>query len=120
MKYSAIHELGSCHGVDLGQSYATKDCAKSFTHYIAESQHNAFMGSLSTAHFYSFIMDGTTDAGNVEDELIVIMSFRKDDTTGEVGTLLGISASKSLRKLMLMVSLCASSKHYKLLESTMC
>ena len=28
-------------------------------------------------------MDGT-DAGNVEDELVVIMSFRKDDTAGVV------------------------------------
>ena len=30
-------------------------------------------------------MDGT-DAGNVEDELVVIMSFRKDDTAGVVGS----------------------------------
>ena len=30
-------------------------------------------------------MDGTTDADNVEDELVVIMSFRKDDTAGVVG-----------------------------------
>ena len=27
-KYPAIHELESCHGGDLGQSYATKDSAK--------------------------------------------------------------------------------------------
>ena len=47
-KYSAIHELESHHEVNLGQSYATKDSARSFTHYIAESQCNTFMGSLST------------------------------------------------------------------------
>ena len=47
---------------------------------------------LSTANFYSFLMEGTADAGNVEDELIVIMSFRKDDTACEVGSLLGTSA----------------------------
>ena len=29
-------------------------------------------------------MDGTTDAGNIDEELIVIMSFCKDDTAGEV------------------------------------
>ena len=83
-KYPVIHELESRHGVDLGQSYATKDSAKLFTHFIAESQHSAFMQSLSTTLFCSFLMDGTTDAGNVEDQLIVIMSFCKDDTTGEV------------------------------------
>ncbi len=98
-KYPAIHELESRHGVDLGQSYATKDSAKLFTHYIAESQRTAFMESLSTAHFYSFLMDGTTDAGNIEDELIVIISFCKDDTAGEVGSF----ARYCLRKLMQMV-----------------
>ena len=36
-KYPAIHELEIRHGIDLGHSYATKDSAKLFTHYIAES-----------------------------------------------------------------------------------
>ena len=83
-KYPAIHELEIRHGVDLGHSYATKDSAKSFTRYIAESQRSAFMRSLSIVHFYNLLMDGTTDAGNVEDELIVIMTFCKDDIAGEV------------------------------------
>ena len=85
-KYPAIYQLESRHGVDLGQSYTTKASAKSFSHYIAESQRTTFINTLSTMHFYSFLMDGTTDAGNVEDELIVIMGFQKDDTAGEVGT----------------------------------
>ena len=44
------------------------------------------MESLSNKRFYSFLMDGTTDAGNVEDELIVTMSFHKDDAAGELGS----------------------------------
>ena len=83
-KYPAIHELETRHGVDLGQTYATKDSAKTFTHFIAESQRSAFIQSLSSAHFYSFLMDGTTDAGKIEDELVVIMSFFRDDSAGEV------------------------------------
>ena len=63
-KYPAIHELESRHGVDLGQAYVTKDSAKSFTHYIAEVQRTAFIQHLSSTHFFSFLMDGTTDAGN--------------------------------------------------------
>ena len=62
-KYPAIQELENRHGVDLGQLYKTKDCAKSFTHYIAESQCSTFSKMLSTMHFCSFLMDGTTDAG---------------------------------------------------------
>ena len=46
-KYPAICELESRHGVDLGQSYATKDSAKSFMHCIAGSQCSAFVESLS-------------------------------------------------------------------------
>ena len=83
-KYPTIHELEIRHGIDLGHSYATKDSAKLFTHYIAESQRSAFMRSLSIVHFYSLLMDGTTDAGNIEDELIVIMTFCKDEVAGEV------------------------------------
>ena len=76
-KYPVIHELESCHRVDLGQSYATKDSAKSFTHCVAESQCRAFVERLLNKQFYSFLIDGTTDASKVEDELVVIMSFRK-------------------------------------------
>ncbi len=83
-KYTALHELEARHGVDLGQSYATTDSARSFTHYIAESQRQDFQQSLSTSHFYSFLMDGTTDAGNIEDELIVILYCEKNDAAGEI------------------------------------
>ena len=83
-KYPAIHALESRHGVNLGQSYATKDSAKSFTHYIAESQRQEFNRTLSFSHFYSFLMDSTTDAGNIEDELIVILYCEKDDVAGKM------------------------------------
>ena len=76
-----LHELEERHGVDLGQSYKTKDSAKNFTHYIAESQRQQFICSLSEAQYFSFLMDGSTDAGNVEDEVVALLYCRKDDTT---------------------------------------
>ena len=83
--YPALYELKSRHGVDLGHAYKTKDSAKNFTHYIAESQRLQFIGNtLSECRFYSFLMDGSTDAGNVEDELIIIMYSRKDVAKEEV------------------------------------
>ena len=39
-----------------------------FSHYIAEGQRQEFLESLSTSRFYSFLNDGSTDKGNVEDE----------------------------------------------------
>ena len=35
-------------------------------------------------HFYSFLMDVSTDLGKIEDELVVIMTFCKDDSTGQI------------------------------------
>ena len=74
--------------MDLRESYLTKDSARLFTHYIAESQRCGFVGSVRSCHFFGFLMDGTTDAGNEEDEIIAIMGFCKDSgcNSGEVGS----------------------------------
>ena len=96
-KYPALHELEVRHGVDFGESYKTKHSAKIFTHYIAESQRQGFH-SLSTAHFFSFLMDGSTDAGNVEDELIVILYCKKDDDKEEIKSCVRYFAVKVPKK----------------------
>ena len=58
--------------------YKTCDSAKSFTHYIAQSQRQSFFDSLSTMNFYSFLMDGSTNSRNVEDELVLIQYCTQD------------------------------------------
>lgn len=83
-KYPALHELEICHGVDLGPAYRTKDSAKNFTHYITEAQRHTFMEDLTSVHFFSFLMDGSVDAGKVEDELIVILYCMKDNSSEEI------------------------------------
>ena len=72
-KYPALLQLEQCHGVDVGNAYGTAESAKSFTGLIAKSQRQGFRTSLSTSnHFFSVLMGGTTDVGNVEDELIAM------------------------------------------------
>ena len=44
------------------------------------------MDSLSAVNFYSFLMDGTTDAGRVEDELIAVLHCIKDDNNELIGS----------------------------------
>ena len=83
-KYPALHELETHHGVDFGPAYKTKDSAKNFTHYIAEAQRHNFMEALSLVPFCSFLMDGSVDAGRVEDELVVILYCKKDDSSDEI------------------------------------
>ena len=83
-KYPALLALEPHHGVDLGSAYSTPDAAKIFTGYIAASQCQAFVNTLSKSHFASFLMDGITDAGNQEDELVVLVHCSRDDTTQEI------------------------------------
>ena len=85
-KYPALLELESRHGVDLGPAYRTPDSANTFTSYIAKSQRQTFQNALSSSalRFFSFLMDGTTDAGNQEDELIVLLYCSKDATAQEI------------------------------------
>lgn len=56
MAFRKYPELESRHGVNLGQTYAMKDSAKTFTHYIAESQCNAFIHCLSNAQYALFVV----------------------------------------------------------------
>ena len=84
-KYTALHALEERHGVDLGFAYKTNESAKTFTHYIAESQRQSFFDRFSaSSNFYSFLMDGSTNAGNVEDELVLIQHCIQDDTAKEI------------------------------------
>ena len=79
-KFPALHALEERHEVDLGFSYKNAPSAKTFTHYIAESQRQTFLASFfATSSFYSFLMDGSTDTGNVEDELVSIQFCVRDD-----------------------------------------
>ena len=84
-KFPALYDLEVRHNVDLGCAYRSAPSAKLFTHYIAEAQRQRFMEVLSTdAMFCSFMMDGSTDAGNVEQELVVLLLCKKDDEMEEM------------------------------------
>lgn len=86
-KYPALLQLEERHGVDMGHAYGTAESAKSFTGFIAKSQRQGFLTSLSTStRFFSVLMDGTTDVGNVEEELIAIVYRALDDTSRQVAT----------------------------------
>jgi len=89
VKYPAIVELESRHGVNLGPAYRTPDSAKAFTSYIAESLYQEFLDKLSSSggpKFFSFLIDGTTDAGNQEDQLTVMVYCDKNEVTREITT----------------------------------
>ena len=51
---------------------------------IAEAQRSAFTQLLSQVSFFSNLMDGSTDAGNKERELVFLLFCRKDDRAKEI------------------------------------
>ncbi|XP_065903507.1 E-selectin-like isoform X3 [Dysidea avara] len=85
-KFPALHQLESHHGVDIGSSYGTPQSAKLFTHYIALAQQECFFAQLSKSKFYSFLMDGSTDTGHVEQESVMALFCNKDDSAGKIKT----------------------------------
>ena len=98
-KYPVIYALESRHGIELGHAYRTKDSAKSFTHYIAQAQRQDFTECLSLLNYVSFLMDGTTDAGRVEDELIIIVYCLKDENVKEIRSCTRIISVEAPKKV---------------------
>ena len=84
VKYAPFHALADHQGVNLGQGYKTADSAKRFTHFIAEAQRKLFLHSLSSTKFVSFLMDGSTDAGNMEQELVLVVFCVKDEAAQQI------------------------------------
>lgn len=42
-------------------------------HYIAEAKRRELSEKLSKARFFSILMDGSTDSGNIDNEILMIM-----------------------------------------------
>ena len=85
-KYPAVCELEARHGVNLGSAYKTETAGKTFTHYIAESQRQELVHTLQSAKFFSLLMDGSNDAGNIDNELLLVVWFDKEGVGEKVCT----------------------------------
>ena len=85
-KYPAIHDFEERHGVDLGSTYKNRDSAPNFIHFIAESQRQCLYATLGSTNLYSILMDGSTDKGQIEDELFVILYCETNEQVMEMRT----------------------------------
>ena len=84
-KYPKICELEMRHGVRVGTSYVNENAGKEFIHgVIAESKRQELKQTLSNAKFFSFLLDGSTDTGNIDDEifLVILMGAMKRSIHG--------------------------------------
>ena len=83
-KFPSICDLETQHGVSIGTTYTTETAAESFTSYIAQAQRNELAVNLQKAKFFSLLLDGSTDGGNVENELLLAVWFDKDGADEKV------------------------------------
>ena len=71
--YPALCQLEEKHGVAVGSAYRNQNAGKSFCHFIAESKRECLTQKLAKAQFFSILMDGSTDIGNIDDEIFLVL-----------------------------------------------
>ena len=85
-KFPSVCELETRHGVNIGTTYTTEIAAKSFTAHIAQAQRNELATNLQKSKFFSLLLDGSTDAANIENEVQLVVWFDKDGVGERVFT----------------------------------
>ena len=71
-KYSKICALEERHGVKVGSNYLTNNAAKDFIHFIARYMRTDVVSEVSRTKFFSIYLDGSTDKGNVDNDLMMV------------------------------------------------
>ena len=67
--------------------------------YGSKSQHHCFFAQeFSSVKFFSFLMDGSNDASNTENELIMIIYYKKDDNAQEMQSCIRYVSMEALLK----------------------
>ena len=84
LKMGSLCELQTRHGVDLGEGYKNNKACTEFAHYIAEDQLSILKKVLADAKFISIQADGSTDSGNSENELFLVVSFEANSNDRKV------------------------------------
>ena len=75
---------GKAYGVDIGQGYKNDRSRATFMEFIARDLQKQLMKALSHSKFFSLQADGSTDAGNIEEELFLVLYFDPYSQDGKV------------------------------------
>ena len=85
-KYPKICELEARHGVHVGTTYRSDMAGKDFVHYIAEAKRKDLLQTLAKAKKFSLLMDGSTDTGNIDNEILLVVWCDPDGSDEKVHT----------------------------------
>jgi len=68
-------QLEEKHGIRLGTGYKNDRACANFVHYIAEDQKLQLLNALHKDKFLSIQINGSTDSGNMEEDVFLMMYF---------------------------------------------
>ena len=76
-----ICSLEEKHGANLGTGYKNDKACAVFVELIAKERREVLLHAVSKAKFFSIQADGTTDKGNIEEEMfhVVYCDFQSSD-----------------------------------------
>ena len=83
-KMQPLCDLEAKHGVDLGSSYRNDHACATIIEYIARDFQQQLVTSLNQSKFFSLQADSSTDTGNTENELFLVLYFDPHSTDGKV------------------------------------
>ena len=86
LKYPVICDLERKHGLDIGASYTNERSGRMFVHYIAEARRKELTKKVVDANFYSLLIDGSTDKGNIDNEAVLTVWCDLNSTDEKVHT----------------------------------
>ena len=82
-KMGPLCELQGRHGVDVGSNYTNNQSCTTFVEFIALEQRD-LLKNLLERKFFSIQCDGSTDSGNMEEELFLVMYLDTHADDGKV------------------------------------
>jgi len=83
-KMSAVCGLEERHGPDLGAGYKNDHSCATFVKFIAQEQADNLTATIAKCRFFSLQADSSTDCGNNENELFMIVYFDSECDDGMV------------------------------------
>jgi len=86
LKYPVICDLEKKHGLDIGVSYTNERSGRTFVHYIAEARRQELAKKVVSAKFYSLLIDGSTDKGNIDNEAVLTVWCDSNGTDEKIHT----------------------------------
>ena len=74
-KMKPLCDIEEKHGIDIGARYRNDHGCASFVESIATDLEENLRSKITNSKFFSLLIDGSTDSGNIDEELFMVLYF---------------------------------------------